>query len=434
MVQSLVGSRIKERREALGMKQAVAARSAGISPSYLNLIEHNRRRIGGKVLLNIAAVLDVAPSSLTEGAETDLVQSLQKAASIASSEVELARVEEMVGRFPGWSRHLAALQNNCTKLERDLERLNDRLTHDPFLSESLHDILSNVTAIHATAGILKDVPDIDADQQLKFLSNLHSESQRLSNTSQSLVTYFDRKPETLNAPSTPLDEFESFLSVNNFFFGDVETDNTDAIELIVDGAAELASNASKTLAHKFLEQYRQDAKILPRDAFQEMAAQLHFAPDKLADHFECILPSVFRRLAFLPPQASGSDREIEFGLITCDISGAVTLRKPLTGFSLPRYGAACPIWPLYQSIVQPGVPIKVILNTPDEVNFLSYGLCQRIGIGGFGAPQQLEASMLITLAQPGDTGQIVPVGLNCRICSRQNCASRREPSVIETAK
>jgi DNA-binding XRE family transcriptional regulator len=45
---SMIGSRIRERREMAGLKQADLARRAGISASYLNLIEHNRRRIGGK--------------------------------------------------------------------------------------------------------------------------------------------------------------------------------------------------------------------------------------------------------------------------------------------------------------------------------------------------------------------------------------------------
>ena len=48
---TLTGSRIRERRQVLRMKQSDLASHAGISASYLNLIEHNRRRIGGKLLV-----------------------------------------------------------------------------------------------------------------------------------------------------------------------------------------------------------------------------------------------------------------------------------------------------------------------------------------------------------------------------------------------
>ena len=46
--ESLTGSRIRERRLALGVKQGALAQQVGVSASYLNLIEHNHRKIGGK--------------------------------------------------------------------------------------------------------------------------------------------------------------------------------------------------------------------------------------------------------------------------------------------------------------------------------------------------------------------------------------------------
>lgn len=73
VVESMTGSRIRERRVMQGIKQAVLANDIGISASYLNLIEHNRRRIGGKLLLDIAARLEVEPQALTEGAEAALL-------------------------------------------------------------------------------------------------------------------------------------------------------------------------------------------------------------------------------------------------------------------------------------------------------------------------------------------------------------------------
>lgn len=57
---ALTGTRIRERRAMGGLKQSDLARQIGISASYLNLIEHNRRRIGGKLLLDIAAALGLS--------------------------------------------------------------------------------------------------------------------------------------------------------------------------------------------------------------------------------------------------------------------------------------------------------------------------------------------------------------------------------------
>ena len=70
MVQrQLTGSRIRERRVDLGIRQTDLANAVGISASYLNLIEHNRRRIAGKLLNDLARAMQVDPSALTEGAE-----------------------------------------------------------------------------------------------------------------------------------------------------------------------------------------------------------------------------------------------------------------------------------------------------------------------------------------------------------------------------
>ena len=62
-----IGSRVRERRMAMKMRQADLASRVGISASYLNLIEHDKRRIGGKLVVDIANVLGVTVSFFFEG-------------------------------------------------------------------------------------------------------------------------------------------------------------------------------------------------------------------------------------------------------------------------------------------------------------------------------------------------------------------------------
>ena len=78
---ALTGSRIRERRVMAGQKQADLAKRIGISASYLNLIEHNRRRIGGKLLMAISGALGVEATLLTEGAEAAQIAALREAAA-----------------------------------------------------------------------------------------------------------------------------------------------------------------------------------------------------------------------------------------------------------------------------------------------------------------------------------------------------------------
>ena len=150
--ESLTGSRIRERRSMAGLKQADLARQIGISASYLNLIEHNRRRIGGKLLVNIAQALGVEPSMLTEGAEATLIATLREAAADAEITAdETDRADEFAGRFPAWAEVLAGAHRRIASLERTVEILSDRLTHDPHLAASVHELLSTAAAIRSGA-------------------------------------------------------------------------------------------------------------------------------------------------------------------------------------------------------------------------------------------------------------------------------------------
>ena len=54
---ALTGTRIRALRTARRLAQADLARLAGVSPSYLNLIEHNRRRAGPTLLGALARAL-----------------------------------------------------------------------------------------------------------------------------------------------------------------------------------------------------------------------------------------------------------------------------------------------------------------------------------------------------------------------------------------
>ena len=77
--QGLAGSRIREKRLDRGLRQAAVAESVGISPSYLNLIEHNRRRIGGKLLADLARVLEVDTVLLADGVDSDTLDQMRGA-------------------------------------------------------------------------------------------------------------------------------------------------------------------------------------------------------------------------------------------------------------------------------------------------------------------------------------------------------------------
>ena len=434
MAGQLVGARLRARRQALGLKQAEVARQAGISASYLNLIEHNRRGIGGKLLIDIAGVLGLAVSDLLESTDSDLIRAIQAAAAAASDPelaAELEQSDAFVGRYPGWARLIARLAAERTQLEALVDSLSDRLAHDPFLSESLHEILSSVTAIHATADILTGADMMEGLQQRRFQANIFDESARLSDLARGLVSHFDRQAEARPPGTTPLDEVEAFLVASDYHFPALEGGDDSALEALMESAPGIGSESARQLAAALLKGHAADCRALPGAEFEAAAAAADYDPRALARSFGVPLPTVFRRLAFRPPGAPAP----AFGLITCDGTGAVLLRKPLPGFALPRYGSACPLWPLYQAMSRPHAPLRALLRTPDGQLFRAHAFSAYLE----DAPVPvLHTHMLFSARGQGPAGGETPgaeapeiaVGPSCRICPRPRCPARREPSIL----
>ena len=106
---ALTGTKLRDRRLAAGLRQAEVAVRAGISASYLNLIEHNRRKVTPEVMERLADALQIDRAALVEGREAALIDDLRTAAARGGAAAETAggtgaeieRVEDFVDRFLG---------------------------------------------------------------------------------------------------------------------------------------------------------------------------------------------------------------------------------------------------------------------------------------------------------------------------------------------
>jgi transcriptional regulator with XRE-family HTH domain len=403
----------------------------GISASYLNLIEHNRRRIGGKLLIQIADALDVEPTHLTEGAGAALIASLREAASdLPEVATELDRVDEFAGRFPGWAGLLVATSDRVSQLERSVETLIDRMTHDPHLAASLHEILSTVTAIRSAASILAEPGDIDPDWQARFHRTIYEDSGRLAATSRGLVTYLEADNAQATETGAPQEELDAALEAADHHVVELEQggDVRNALKRLGRGM----STAGRSLLEAWLTRYAKDALELPI-AMLAPALEAH-GPDPVAiARLTGVETSrVMRRLAAMPRDVLAEP----VGLAICDGSGVLSYRKPLPDFPMPRFGAACPLWPLYRALNRPFMVLAGV----------------HVPVGRSAAPIWTEALAMPTrevavndeplfeahmLVRPVPLKKEQPpreeLGVACRICPRIGCHARREPSILGTS-
>lgn len=423
-----VGGRIRTQRLDKGVRQADLARMAGISPSYLNLIEHNRRRIGGKLLNDLARALDVDPSALTDGVEAELVEALRAAANARpEAQAEIARVEEFAGRFGGWAALLAQQAERIAELEDRVTFLTDRLAHDPQLSASLHDVLSVVTSIRSTASILASSDGLDADWQTRFHGNLYEDAQRLAESSRSLFGFLDLPIGGEEPARTPREEADSVLEALDYAVPGLEGGATP--DEMLAGLDPAPSPAARQVLHDRLSHLSRIVARLPLDRLRKTGTASGFDPVAIARQTGLSVGEVMWRLAILP---SGADLPVT-GAVVCDRAGIVAFRKDIAGVGMFGAGAPCPLWPIYDALTRPGRPVRAVAELPDRgaPRLLCTAIAEPVGQAGYGSEPLYEAIMLLRLDVPGDMATDVALGKSCRICPRRGCPARREPSLID---
>lgn len=418
----LTGARIRARRLDRGLRQSDLAKAVGISPSYLNLIEHNRRKIAGKLLNDLARALTIDPGALAEGPNTELIDVLRRAvADGPEPDTELLDAGEFAGTFPGWAGLVANQARRIAQLETTVTGLTDRLTHDPHLATSLHQMISAVTSIRSASSILISDGSLDRDWQDRFHRNIYDDSVRLAESSRDLVDYFEGPEEVGARGLSPQEEVARFLEEKS---PDLVTRSIDAVL----AEAALSSSAASAILRDWLLRGVEDAKALPPARFEPAAREMAYDPVALARIFGTGLAPVLRRLAALPPDAGHP----LMGLAVCDAAGGFIHMKAAAGFALLHGGAACPLWPLYQVMSQPGRPLRTEVRLPGEraARFLCYAVAEPRGMTGLDERPVLEATMLVLPDAPNSGAPVVAGGPGCRICPRAGCAARREPSIL----
>ncbi len=406
---ALTGSRLRARRIALGLRQGDVAERATVSASYLNLIEHNRRRVPDDVLVRLAAVLDQPIAAFAEGPEGAVMDDLRTAA-MGWPAAEVLRVEEFAGRFPGWAQVVLGMGQRIAALEGAVEAVNDRMSHDPHLPAHLHEVLSAVSSVRSTAAILAGTDDLDPEWQGRFLRNLDQDSARLALGADALVRYLDSGGQ-IEAMGTaaPIEEVEAWADAADWQLADASLDT---------GLA----HGARAMAASLQAQARADDEAMPAPDLAAALAALGPDPLAIAARFGVDPMAAYRKVA----------SHLGAGLLICDGSGTLTLRKRIAGFSVPRFGAACPLWPLFSALARPMVPIREQVQTagPAPQIFDISAFCMPRHPLGFGGPELREAVMMILPASGPAAQDIRPIGTTCRVCPRTDCPARREPAIL----
>lgn len=279
-----IGFRISNRRKSLRISQAALARMVGISASYLNLIENNKRDIGGALLNRVAVQLDIDIDELAGRAEQKLLQDLEEAFADPMLESLPFRPDErreLVAQYPASAAALARLHRAYSGAVANADAYADRLRSDPLLSQLLHQILSGITAVRSSAEILEDVTDLDESERRQFLAAIGRDARTLSDVARNLIGQFETSSRSRRSVS-PGREIDDLIIEQENHFPELES-VADALRQEIDQAGAFGI---ATLTELLESKFGVDVKVGGAPPDPDFPGQYRFDPARRSMWFQ----------------------------------------------------------------------------------------------------------------------------------------------------
>lgn len=414
------GELLRQKRLSMGVSQAAMAQRLGVSAAYLNLIEHNRRRMGGAIKQRVHQDLGVDLDTLERGGPNGVIDDMLLAASqvrdAADGPSDQIGAQEVAVRHPFWAHVIADQLRKVNSLEEQVARLQDRVGHDATLEDALHEMLSKVTSIRSMAAILGGTEDVSVEWLQRFHRNIDEDGRQLAVSAQALAEYLTQVEQS--DPDLQTKDAAWFWRNFDFYLPQLERSAPD-FDAILD-EAQLTDRDARFAVLKLMRLFHQDAQLLPEAEFQ--GRHVIDAEDviTLAQARTVPMTVVLRRLALHPSQTRS-------GLVVSDHKLAPVFVKPLNNFD-PQLSQEhlCSLWPIFDGgLIESGfaqVPFS-IAGAP-----LGRYVAQSAGHVHYEHRRSFQTRVMRVLPRAGDQAEAREVGLRCRLCPKQACSARTIPA------
>ncbi|MFF3793493.1 short-chain fatty acyl-CoA regulator family protein [Streptomyces sp. NPDC001981] len=443
MSKTYAGARLRRLREERRMSQAELARVLGISPSYLNQMEHDSRPLTVPVLLRLTEAFGVDPGFFSERDPGRLVADLREALAgeVAEARVSPTDLAELASRMPAVAKVLLDLSRRGQVLteriagetdDRDGRLLAPRSPHEEIREffyrrqNYLHDTDLAAEGLAHSIGIHPgDVVRVLAQR----LTEKHGV--RPATRAADRLHHYDNASRTLHLSSRLRPGQQAFRMATQLALLEYGSE----IDRL---AAEDFPPGSPThaLARIGVANYFAAALILPYGVFHSAAEEVRYDIERLTDRFGLGYETVCHRLSTLQrPRLRG----VPFSFVRVDRAGNMSKRQSATGFHFSRAGGTCPLWNVYEAFAAPGRIHVQIAAMPDGQRYLWTARAITRHRGGWGEPGKTfaiglgceirHASRLVYSdgLDLGDASAATPIGMGCRICERLDCPQRAVP-------
>ncbi len=463
MAQLRMGGKLRRLRAEHKLTQAQMAQRLEISPTYLNLLEHNQRPLTAAVLLKLAQRFSVEISAFSQDEEPRLLSEVMEALSDPLFDVhgiKASEVKDLITASPAIGRAIITLYHAArggqTKAADQNPPLAETVVTEPgdvagvatgMPSEEVSDFLqannNHFPSLEAAAESLWHDHDLSLEHLYEGLVSTLASRFAVDVT----VLPNDVMGDTLREyrPLQRQLRISEMLPLSSRVFqiaGQIALLGWSSDLTALAGRGKFTTGESDLLARTALANYFAAAVLMPYERFLEAAQTTRHDLDVLQHRFGASFEQVCHRLTTLHrPNARG----LPFHLIRVDVAGNISKRFSSSGINIARFGAACPRWNVYDAFATPGMMRFQVSQTPDgslyfcvaktispigsQARFHPYGArTTRLALG-LGCPLQHARDIVYADGISLDDPKIVtPIGVSCRICERTNCAERSMPS------
>ncbi|WP_224704264.1 helix-turn-helix domain-containing protein [Devosia aquimaris] len=439
-----IGGRIKRLRRIRKLAQADLAAALGISASYLNLIEHNRRKVTVPLLFSIAGYFGVEPGELVDSDDGRLLGDLMEAFGddiFADSDVTNLEIRDLAQANPAAARAILKLYDRYRAVTKPGLANPVEPGTEPFhlatdaISDFLQENANHFPSLEAAAERMR--ADIDRSGEgfeaalRSYLFNVMGVEVQLASLPHGIARQFDAARQRLLVSDLLPPESALFLVAHHL--GQAAA-GPEIAEIIA--ASSLPEGDAPALAANVLAAYLAAALVMPYAPFLRACRDYRYDIERIARRFGASFEQVCHRMTTLQrPGASG----IPLHLVRTDIAGNISKRFSLSGIHIPRHSGACPRWNVYAAFLSPERINIQLSQMPDGQRYFCiartiakgdyrYNAPRRYMSIGLGCAIHHAREMIYSdgMDLNGDS-QLVPIGVGCRICPRLECGQRAHP-------
>lgn len=455
-----LGAKVRALRRRENLSQVQLAERLGVSPSYLNLIESNRRPLPAALLIKLAQQFGVDLHAFASDGDARLVSDLLEVFADPLFEghgLISGDVREMAASSPATARAVLALYRAYQAAREAGESLASRVAdgeangeegatgveRSQLPSEEVSDLIqarmNHFSELEEGAEELWKRARLDNEEPypglVRYLEKTHGVHVRIAKwgAERGIVRRYDpeRKILTLSEllPTrgrTFQLAYQAALLAHHAKLDRIASDPL------------LTTDESRALARVALANYFAGAILMPYAPFLQAAREERYDIDVIGRRFRVGFEQVCHRVTTLRrPGAEG----VPFHMIRIDVAGNISKRFSASGIRFARYSGACPRWNIFAAFMTPGMIRIQLSRMPDGIAYFCIARTIHKDSGGYHSQQPVQAIGLGCQVQHAkelvysdgidlhNPELATPVGVTCRLCERTECEQRAFPSL-----